>query len=110
MQIRCGAGWFALRVIAERQLCSVNIEKQQGAAPMRGDAAVAASRHHDSTLRAASVSGRISMFLENAERYDIAPPPPRPPDRREEMRATIESPEEALGDDVQPTGSTTVCR
>ncbi|WP_409186013.1 DUF3732 domain-containing protein [Amycolatopsis sp. VS8301801F10] len=57
-----------------------------------------ASRYHDAALRAASVSGRISMFLENAERYDLAP---RTSDRREEMRAAIESLEEALGDDVQ---------
>ncbi|MEV7038323.1 DUF3732 domain-containing protein [Amycolatopsis sp. NPDC051061] len=77
-----------------RQAMATNRDEQEALeAGMR-----TASRYHDATLRAASVSGRISMFLENAERYASGP---RTPDLREEMRAAIEGLEEALGDDVQ---------
>ncbi|WP_026423307.1 DUF3732 domain-containing protein [Actinokineospora inagensis] len=57
-----------------------------------------AARYRDTTLRAAAVRGRISLFLENSERYTVAP---RITDRREEMRTDIASLEEVLGDDVQ---------
>lgn len=57
-----------------------------------------ASRFRDSTLRAASTQGRISLFLENTNRFAVAP---RIPDRREELRARIGELENTLGDDVQ---------
>ncbi|MGM1060653.1 DUF3732 domain-containing protein [Saccharothrix sp. Mg75] len=57
-----------------------------------------AARYRDTTLRAAAVRGRISLFLENAARYTVAP---RIRDQREEMRAAIEELEDALGHDVQ---------
>ncbi|GAA3464262.1 DUF3732 domain-containing protein [Saccharothrix longispora] len=57
-----------------------------------------ASRFRDSTLRAASVKGRISLFLETTSRFTAAP---RIADQRNELQARIEELENTLGDDVQ---------
>lgn len=58
----------------------------------------AASRFRDSTLRAAAVRGRISLFLETTTRFVISP---QIPDQRDELRARIAELEDALGDDIQ---------
>nr|WTB12093.1 DUF3732 domain-containing protein [Streptomyces antimycoticus] len=57
-----------------------------------------AARFHDQALRAASVQGRISLFLENAARAEHSPPVA---DTREELRQAIEGLEEALSTDAQ---------
>ncbi|GGX75813.1 DUF3732 domain-containing protein [Streptomyces hiroshimensis] len=57
-----------------------------------------AARYHSQALRAASVQGRISLFLENATRAEHAPPIT---DTREELQREITDLEEALGADTQ---------
>ena len=57
-----------------------------------------AARFRDDALRAAAVRGRISLFLENTTRFQIAAPTT---DTRAELQSRIEEMEEALGDDVQ---------
>lgn len=58
----------------------------------------AAPRILDSAIRAASVSGRISLFLENTSRFAVAP---QITDQRDALVARIEELEDTLGDDVQ---------
>ncbi|MGW5098866.1 DUF3732 domain-containing protein [Streptomyces nodosus] len=57
-----------------------------------------AARFRSQALRAASVQGRISLFLENAARSEHAPPVA---DTREELQREITDIEEALGSDLQ---------
>ncbi|MFI9237646.1 DUF3732 domain-containing protein [Streptomyces sp. NPDC053079] len=57
-----------------------------------------AARFRSQALRAASVQGRISLFLENAARAEHAPPVA---DTREELKREITDLEEALGSDTQ---------
>jgi hypothetical protein len=56
-----------------------------------------AGRFHNDALRAASVQGRISLFLENATRSEHAAPVL---DTREDLQAQIDELEDALGDDT----------
>ncbi len=57
-----------------------------------------AARFNSQALRAASVQGRVSLFLENAARAEHAPPVA---DTREELKREILDLEEALGTDAQ---------
>ncbi|MEV7405650.1 DUF3732 domain-containing protein [Streptomyces sp. NPDC091267] len=57
-----------------------------------------AARFNNQALRAASVQGRISLFLENAARAEHAPPVA---DTREELKREILDLEEMLGTDTQ---------
>ncbi|MER5807455.1 DUF3732 domain-containing protein [Streptomyces sp. NPDC002033] len=57
-----------------------------------------AARYRSQALRAASVQGRISLFLENAARAEHAPPVA---DTREELNREIADLEEVLGSDTQ---------
>ncbi|ACU37027.1 DUF3732 domain-containing protein [Actinosynnema mirum] len=77
-----------------RQALSANNEERE----VLEAGARAIARFHDSALRAASVTGRISLFLETTGRLAVAP---RIPDRREVLRAGIQALEDLLSDDVQ---------
>ncbi|WP_231607731.1 DUF3732 domain-containing protein [Streptacidiphilus albus] len=71
-----------------------NREQRESLDPGLRDAA----RFRSQALRAASVQGRISLFLENAARAEHAPPIA---DTREELRREISHLEDLLGADTQ---------
>jgi hypothetical protein len=57
-----------------------------------------AARFASSALRAATVIGRVSLFLETSTRLTVTP---QIQDRREDLRTRIAELEDALGDDIQ---------